>query len=328
MSVKPDINDVLSGLFGFAAGDALGVPIEFTSRESHVDNPVREMRGYGAHSVPEGTWSDDTSMTIAGMDAISQINGRISFENIMRAYLAWMDDAMYTATDEVFDIGIATRKALMRFESGAAPTECGGFGKYDNGNGSLMRMLPLVYWLYVKKLNRQDEIEMIKDYSSLTHRHDISRFGCVIYYDLMKMLLDGMQLGEACDKLCETDYSPYFEETVIAHYERILSGEIKKCSEDDISSSGYVVHTLEASIWAVLNADNFEEAVIKAVNLGDDTDTVGAVAGSIAGIMYGLEAIPERWLNKLRKRDYLEAIAVKFHSKITQDPDAASPRFM
>lgn len=328
MKERLSLQSVLAGLMGFATADALGVPIEFTSRESHLDSPLTEMKGYGSHKVPEGTWSDDTSMTIAAMDSISQLGGRMEYENIMRAFSAWEEDAMYTATDEVFDMGIATAGAIRRFREGDTPAVlCGGDGPYDNGNGSLMRMLPAVYYLYQKQPEREDEVNTVRDFSSLTHRHEISLLGCLIYFDYMKMLLDGMSPEEAYGKLKTNDYSAFFKKETVSRYERILDGKLKELEVNDISSSGFIVHTLEAAIWCVLNTGSYEEAAVKAVNLGDDTDTVGAVTGSIAATVYGLNSIPERWLEKLKKKEYLTGIATKFHSKITAEGNVPLPRF-
>lgn len=328
MKRKLEINDVLAGLLGFATADALGVPIEFTTRKSHEESPLTEMEGYGAHPVPEGTWSDDTSMTIAAMDSIGALGGRISFENIMRSYLAWMNDAMYTATDELFDIGMATSQALHKFMKGKIPaTECGGRGKYDNGNGSLMRMLPAVYYVYAKEIRGEERLKLIRDYSSLTHAHEISILGCTIYTDYMEKLLEGKSIKDAYDEILRIDYLRDFDSDTVAQYRRILDGNLKSIPADDISSSGYVVHTLEACLWTALNSDSYEQAVITAVNLGDDTDTVGAITGSIAATFFGLDSIPERWLSKLRKKEYLSGIAQKFYIKITAESGKFAPRF-
>ena len=148
---------ILGGILGLAVGDALGVPVEFQSRESLRRNPVTDMRGYGTHNQPPGTWSDDTSLTLCLLDSLEKkcdeqwaIVGDLpkpDYTDIMHKFLSWAYKGKYTAHNEVFDIGIATRKALQRFRDGTEPLRCGGTSEQDNGNGSLMRMLPIVFYL-------------------------------------------------------------------------------------------------------------------------------------------------------------------------------------
>lgn len=305
---------VSSGLIGFAVGDALGVPIEFTPRSSHKDNPLTEMVGFGSHSVPAGTWSDDTSMTIAAMDSICDNRG-IDYDDIMDKFCQWAKNAKYTATGVLFDIGIGTRNALNSYYNRRTRAVLsGGKDERNNGNGSLMRMLPIVFYLYYNDISEDDVINTINLYSGLTHGHDISKLGCNIYYDFMKSLLDGKSIEESYYSLLNKDYTKYFDKDIVDKYKRILSGELQYCSVDEISSSGYIVSTLEASIWALLKTNSYEDAVVKAINLGDDTDTIGAITGSMAGVFYGKESIPKRWCEKLAKRDFLEFLAKDFSS--------------
>ena len=305
---------ILGGLVGFAIGDALGVPIEFTPRKK--DNPLTEMVGFGSHSVPAGTWSDDTSMTIAAMDSICE-NRSIDYDDIMNRFCKWAKDAKYTATGVVFDIGIGTRNALNSYYNGRTQAIfSGGKDERNNGNGSLMRMLPIVFYLYYNNISEKDAVDTINMYSSLTHGHDISKLGCNIYYDFMKSLLDGKSIEESYYSLSNKDYTKYFDKSIVEKYDRILNGNLVNCSIDDISSSGYVVSTLEASIWSLLKSNSYEEAVVKAINLGDDTDTVGAITGSMAGVFYGRDSIPKRWYKKLAKKEYLEFLAKDFLNTI------------
>lgn len=317
---KVDLKMVEAGVLGFATADALGVPVEFSARQSRKINPTTEMLGYGSHNVPEGTWSDDTSMTIAAMDAIASSYGNMNYDQIMTNFCKWYQRAEYTATNKLFDIGIGTRKALNKYlNEGLEATKCGESEERNNGNGSLMRMLPVVYYLYDKSASEKEIVETINYYSSLTHGHEISRLGCKIYYDFMKNLLDGKTKEEAYTSLSNIDYSKDYSESSISKYNRLLSGKLKQTSENEISSSGYVVNTLEASIWCLLHSNSYEEAVTKAVNLGEDTDTVGAVTGSMAGTIYGKEAIPKRWISKLKRTDYLENICEKFTTALSTE---------
>lgn len=297
-------NAVRAGVIGHAVGDALGVPVEFMSREELRENPTSEMTGYGAHYVPAGSWSDDTSMEIAFMQSVIDCR-QINYRDIMEKFCAWYQHDEFTATGNMFDIGNACMRALQNFHHhGLEPLSCGGKSEQDNGNGSLMRFLPVAFICDVKNLASKEQYELVKDVSSLTHAHPISVLGCHIYVNFARHLLAGKSLVDAYKATKTDDYSMYEPETLKV-YKWILEDDISHLREEVISSSGYVVHTLEAALWCLLTTDNYEKAVTKAVNLGQDTDTVGAVTGSLAGLAYGYEAIPERWLNKLQRLDYL-----------------------
>ena len=153
--------------------------------------------------------------------------------------------------------------------------------------------------------------EIVKKASSLTHAHEISVLGCYIYINYVLFLLNGKDKLSAYNMIKLVDYSKFSKES-LGVYSRILKDDIKSFNITDIKSSGYVVDTLEASMWVLLNAKDYRETIIGAINLGQDTDTIGAIAGSMAGIIYGYDTIPEKWLSKLVKKDYLEDLCNKF----------------
>ena len=285
-----------NSLYGFVVGDALGVPVEFSKREVLKRKPLTEMEGFGIHQVPAGTWSDDTSMTLATIDSINE-KGCIDYNDIMDKFSNWVNKGDYTSTGKFFDIGITTRKALANYNNGLDPIDCGGRTASDNGNGSLMRMLPFVIYSMEKELTEEDEIQLINEASSITHAHEISRLGCKIYCDFIKGLFNGAKLDELFDYLREKDYLSYYSNASIEAYRRILDGSIRYLNEDDVLSNGFVVSTLEASLWSLYNSNDYSSAVLKAINLGSDTDTVGAITGSLAGAYYG--NIPEKWTSKI-----------------------------
>ncbi len=304
-----------AGILGFAVGDALGVPVEFLSRKILQKNPVKGMFGFGSHDVPEGTWSDDTSLMIATMDSIV-IKGRIDFNDIMYRFTEWVDYAKYTATGELFDIGISTRNAILNFKNGINAVDCGMKRITENGNGSLMRILPFVYYLKYSNYSESENISIINQASALTHAHEISKLGCKIFSDYVSSLLDNVDKIEALDLLKNNDYVKYYSADSIKAYQRILNGDIKFLDISEVKSSGYVVDSLEASLWCTIQNDSYESAVISAINLGDDTDTIGAITGSINGIIYGRENIPKKWLNKLKQNDYLDELSENFVDSI------------
>lgn len=316
--IYPPKNSMLDGMLGFAVGDALGVPVEFSNRYELQKKPVKEMRGFGTFQVPYGTWSDDTSMTLATIDSIVE-NGEINYSDIMFKFSEWYNHSEFTATDEVFDIGNTTRKAILRFDNGVDALFCGGTEHYENGNGSLMRMLPIAYYLYGGNFNEDEEVDIINNVSSLTHAHKISCLGCKIYCDYVKQLLSGVSKEEAMEFIKKQNYNLYYPKDVVDKYSRILTSNISKLKMVDIRSTGYVVDTLEASLWCTLNSNSYEEAVSMAVNLGIDTDTIGAITGSLNGIIYSRVNIPNNWLDKIRKRGYIEDLIQKFVEVISNN---------
>ena len=304
------MSKIKDGVFGHAIGDAMGVPVEFCIREKLLAHPVTKMIGYGSHDVPAGTWSDDTSMEIATMDSMINQGGRINCEDIMMNFYYWLKDAKYTPYGEVFDAGRTCIKSTINFSKGYDISECGQKDEYSNGNGSLMRILPIAYYCYYNKLKEEEIFEVVKNVSSLTHAHEISVLGCYIYVNYIIKLLEGKDKFESYNLIKLIDYSMFTEESLEV-YKRVLKEDIEKYSIDEIKSGGYVVDTLEASFWILLNASSFKEAIIGAINLGNDTDTIAAITGSMAGILYGYNSIPQEWLDKLAKRDYIEDLCDK-----------------
>lgn len=305
---------MLGGYFGFIVGDAMGVPVEFMHRQELLADPVIDMREFGSHPVPAGAWSDDTSMTIAFMDSFTERNG-IDYDDIMSKFRDWIMFAKYTPTDEMFDVGRTCLAAISNYAKGAAPLEAGLTGVDDNGNGSLMRILPLAFLCMAKGYSDEEVRELVDEVSSLTHAHEVSRLGCYIYVKFVMALLLGMTKDGAYSYIKKLDYSMYSGESIVK-YDRILKGDITELTVDEISSSGYVVSTLEAAMWVFMKASSFKEAIIGSVNLGDDTDTVGAVCGSLAGMYYGIAQIPSDWYETLIRKDFLKEIYDKFSEAI------------
>lgn len=262
-----------AAIYGLAIGDALGVPVEFRQRGSFK---IVDMVGHGTHNQAAGTWSDDTSMTIATCDSIKEHNG-INVSDIQKRFERWLFNGEYAIDGIVFDCGVTTSNAIRQ-----------GFGEdheMSNGNGSLMRILPLAFTDVC--------VDDIENVSAITHAHYISKTACVCYVNIARNLLKGYQLGEILETLMPGE-----------PFDRLKT--IHALKEDEVKSTGYVVDTLEAALWALSTTNNFKDAVLKAVNLGSDTDTVAAVTGGLAGIMYGMSGIPEEWIKTLRGKEIIE----------------------
>lgn len=246
-------------IYGLAVGDALGVPYEFRPRGTFE---CTDMIGYGTHGQPAGTWSDDTSMTLATCDSIREL-GHIDTADMRDKFVSWIARGEYTI-DGVFDYGGTTARALH--------TGKGGSGERDNGNGSLMRIAPLAF------IDATDE--EIGEVSAITHAHRTSTDACVIFVELMRDVMNNALPSWAL--------------------------HLKDAPEHEIRSGGFVRDTLKAATWCFVNTNNYEECVLAAVNLGDDTDTTAAVAGALAGTAYGIDAIPQEWIDTLRGKELIE----------------------
>lgn len=307
------------GIYGLVTADALGVPVEFENRSARILDPVEDMRGYGVHNQVPGTWSDDSSMTIATLDSIFEKDG-IDYEDIMIRFGNWCLYGDYTCGGELFDIGNTTVDAIKRWGRGAKPLDSGAVEEYSNGNGSLMRVLPACLFLYEEekkgKISERQCVGTICDISSLTHAHLRSQIACSIYYFLVKAILDYTD-ESLIDRLQKgMDASIYYinseNRMEYKNFNRLFDlHRFKDTPENEISSSGYVVDSLEAAVWSLLNTSSYSEAVLKAVNLGDDTDTVGAIAGGLAGLFYGYEDIPKEWVEILQGKDLIDGVLAK-----------------
>ena len=301
-------------LIGSAVGDALGVPVEFKSRQYLQQNPVTDMMGYGTYNMPPGTFSDDSSMMFCLAESLC--NG-YNVNDIAEKFQMWMHEGYWTADGEVFDVGISTRKAINRLRVVKNPIEAGSTSESDNGNGSLMRILPLA--IFTKDLSIDERCEIVKEVSSITHAHNRSVLACIYYIEFALNVLDAENLEEA---YLNTNFwlKLFLEENEIyknefTYFERILSGKLIDLKEDEIKSTGYVMDSLEASIWCLLHTSSYKDCVLKAVNLGHDTDTIACIAGGIAGIYYDAETIPTNWIEQLARVDDILHLAEQLEEK-------------
>ncbi|MGQ9533357.1 MAG: ADP-ribosylglycohydrolase family protein [Desulfotomaculales bacterium] len=310
---------ILGGLFGVAVGDALGVPVEFVSRERLRKKPVQGMTGYGTHNQPPGTWSDDTSLTLCLAESL--VEAGYDLEDVGRRFVRWYREGYWTPYGRVFDIGGTTRQAILRLEAGVEPGLAGPRDEMSNGNGSLMRILPAA--LYFADSEESAMRAAVCQTSCLTHGHPRSQLACFLYSLLVKELLAGSTPRIACAKVRERAHEACANTVLageLAHFKRLLNGSLPGLPEKEIRSDGYVVSTLEAAVWCLLNYTTFADTVLAAVNLGGDSDTTGAVAGGLAGVCYGYRSIPDSWLQQLARFGDILALAERFASLPIFDP--------
>ena len=292
---------VKDGITGLVVGDALGVPVEFTSKETLDENPVTGMMGNGTYSMPKGTWSDDSSMTLATMQSIVQKDG-IDYEDIMNEFSLFVHEDKYSQY-HTFDYGNTTINAIIKFDNGIDALKCGGAGERDNGNGSLMRILPMAFIHGI-------DYKSIENVSALTHAHERSKIACVLYIEIARsMLSEKLEISEHIERACEKIRKHYDGSDELVHFKRIFENDL-----DEVESSGYVMKTLECVLNCLLTTSCYKDAVLKAVNYGRDTDTVGAICGGLAGIYYGFDDIPSEWIEDIPQIDYVFGLCEDFEN--------------
>ena len=298
---------ILGGLWGAVVGDALGVPVEFKSRGEIQEDPVIEMRGHGIHDQEAGTWSDDSSLLICTVDSL--LNHEFSTEDMGTRFLKWYENGFWAAHGEIFDVGLTTTDALIRIRNGVAAERAGGREEHNKSNGSLMRILPVA----LRFANDPVPIllERIGRASSITHAHECCQMACGFYALVVKQLLEGLEPGRAYQVGREGLFEAFSANCELKQFE-CVSQDLSRKQEDWVVSTGYVIHTLTASLWCLLTTDNYRDCVLKAVNLGGDTDTTGCVAGGLAGLAYSLNAVPLNWIHQLARQPELEDLFNRF----------------
>lgn len=280
-------NFVKDAVLGFAIGDALGVPFEFKLRDSFK---CTDMVGYGTHNQPKGTWSDDTSMVLATMKALYDNEMATDLEKIMENFRKWRYDGEFTPWGKCFDIGGTTAGAIIRSMRDDDPNFWGNRAENTaNGNGALMRILPFAFADY--------PMDIIDTVAALTHNTTRSKFACQWYIDICRKIITGV--------------NDFFDDPYLV--------AIKNMSRDQLDSSGYVIGTLVSAIWCFLNTNNYKDCVLMAVNLGNDTDTVAALAGALAGLQYGYENIPTEWINNLACINVINAFCDLYYNKLSNN---------
>lgn len=315
------MNPARDGIIGVAIGDMLGVPVEHVQRAELEENPVVGIREHGSHDQPRGAWSDDTSLTLALASAL--LDG-YQLEAIAKEFLEWKIHHKWTAHDIVFDVGRQTHNSLnvlyRILESG--DLESLKYLHYEtvekeNGNGSLMRILPLYF--HIRERGIETSYEMIREVSALTHGHIRSTLACLMYLITIDELLQQDSIRDAY-KATQIRMRRFFEHEDIpeaekAVFARLVDRDISLLDASDISSHGYVIDTLESSFWSLLRTDSYKDAVLTAINLGGDTDTTGAVTGGLAGIFYGIESVPREWYQAVAKIEEIETLSDELHRR-------------
>ncbi|MBO9701792.1 MAG: ADP-ribosylglycohydrolase family protein [Sporocytophaga sp.] len=311
MNTKGFAKDIL---FGIAVGEALGVPFESLGRIDMFKNPASDMVGFKAYNQPPGTWSHSSALTFCLAESIA--NG-YDLETTATNFIGWKNASFKSAKGYIFNNNNTTVKAISRLEKIINQSKEGNQTLFsyasgiDNSNGSLMRILPLLY--VIKEKNIKTQFDIIWSNSSLTHNHIRAAMCCMIYLKVAEYILNGheksdayyqarLDIKELWDVIC-------FDKNETRYFERIIQSDITNCSIVNLRSGEYVIESLETSLWCLLKTDSYKEAVLKSINLGNNTSSNGAITGGLAGLYYGYKSIPENWIEKLTKRKYIQDLA-------------------
>ena len=312
------------GIIGVVVGDALGCPVQFKSREEISKDPVTGMRGHGTFDLPAGSWTDDSSLTLALLDSICR-TGKLDLKDIMDNFVDWLDHGAFTPYGYAYDIGFGTMEAIHAYKRNGNPLLCGGRSEKNNGNGSLMRIMPACLYCCQKGMNNEDAVRAIQAVGSLTHAHIRANIACCLYFFMIREVLDGEgSLTECMQKGLDRGFA-YFDKDEdnskeIAHYDRLRDlTAFAPTPAEEIRSGGYVVETLEAVVWSLITTETFEQALLKVVNHGKDTDTTSAIAGGIAALYYGFDAIPKSWTFDIKKYMTIIGLCEKAEQAVCND---------
>lgn len=301
------------GFWGLLVGDAVGVPYEFNdpaklpAREKIDMIPPSGFKLSG-DCPPHGTWSDDGSQALCLLESVLE-REKLDVDDFAKRVVRWLREGHLAVDRRVFDVGVQTREAIERIEKGAKPREAGGRRERENGNGSLMRALPLALW------HRGTDAQLAEDacdQSLPTHGHVRSQICCAVYCLWARRMLErSPDPWNAAVKTLRDLLPPDSEER------EELEDLHPDANAEPGNGKGYVVETLKGARWAVETNARYEDVVRAAISLGWDTDTTACVAGGIAGIRDGVSAIPARWLQALRGREIAEPLLARLLARHT-----------
>ncbi len=283
----------IGSLLGLAVGDAVGTTVEFHPRGTFT--PLTDMRSGGPFGLRAGEWTDDTSMALALADSLAKCGG-LDERDLMQRFVNWWRGGSYSHNGRCFDIGATTARALARFEATDDPV-AGDTAPGAAGNGSLMRLAPVAIW--GQRMSAAETAELARRQSATTHATPACVDACAAYAILLHRVIGDGDLSGGLE-LAASRVPAVAAPFVADHTIRPASV---------VQSTGYVLHTLDAAIWAVATTGDFRTAILAAANLGDDADTTAAVAGQLAGAIYGASGIPAEWLDRLAWRERIEAAA-------------------
>ena len=305
---------IKASIYGFVIGDILGVPVEFSKREYLENNPITDMIENKDRRTTIGYWSDDTAMTLCGMQSIIDKN-KVDYIDLLDKYLMWLENGYMAIDNKCFGIGQTTFRSLLNYKKSKNYIEYmiknNLTSEKNGGNGAMMRILPIILYLYKQDKRLAGKYDVIERCTKITHYSHVNIEACVFYAMFIFNLINTYDLRKSYNEAIE-QHLKYYAGIQSSEHKRILLNKLIKLDKSEIKSAGYVIDTLEASLWCLFNTKSYEEAVLTAVNLGGDTDTIAAITGSMAGIYYGLDSIPKKWIDKIQDKERIDKVIDEF----------------
>ena len=298
MKTKP----VHAALFGLAIGDALGVPVEFKKRDELKGRRVKDFEGYQTHNQPPGTFSDDSSLTFCLAESLCH---GYNLNEMGQRFVKWFFEGYWTAGGEVFGVGKSTEDSITRLRDGVSPLQSGNYAGDCYGNGSLMRIMPLLF--YIKDFDIEERYRIVREAACITHGSVRTILACFYYLEFALELLNGEHRLHAylktMHRLNAFIKEKNFPEEDVKLFDPLLRGFISEQKLEAINTIHHAHLTIQAAMYCFYKTNNYESAVLMAVNLGDDTDTTASVTGALAGLYYGFESIPEKWCKGIKRSE-------------------------
>jgi ADP-ribosylglycohydrolase len=307
--MRYDKNRLKGAFLGLAIGDAMGAPVEFMKRGTY--EPVTGYRSGGKFRLNAGEWTDDTAMALCLAQSLLDCQGFDPVDQLEK-YLLWMHEGYMSCTGKMVGLGKTCMRTLVRYRRTRLSYTDITHEKFS-GNGSLMRLAPICMYY-------ANDIEKAVDYAALssktTHGSPIAVDACRYFSYMLVSLFNGMEKEMLFSDAFEIKVRAFFKnEPLHPALDPIVAGEYQNKKEEEISNSGYVIDSLESALWSFYHTSTFKDAVLKAVNLGDDADTVGAITGQLAGACYGMHTIPDVWILELARKDDLLDMANRLLSR-------------
>lgn len=287
-------------LLGLATGDAVGTAVEFSAKDSFP--PITDMVGGGPFHLQAGQWTDDTSMALCLAESLVSRQG-FDAKDQMNRYVNWWQWGYLSSTGHCFDIGTTVAGALQKYADDGDPF-AGSSHPRTAGNGSLMRLAPVVLWYFP---DESQVLEYAEASSRTTHAAPEALACCRLFAQMLMNALNGKSKRETLTAI------PQLPEQ--QNLRRIAEGSYLKKTRAEIFGTGYCVQSLEAALWCFAQGKNFKETILLATNLGDDADTTAAIAGQLAGAYYGVNGIPQQWQDKLWQYEDIDSLARKLLAK-------------
>jgi len=300
------IEHFLGSLLGLAVGDALGTTLEFKAPGSFA--PPTDMIGGGPFGLQPGQWTDDTSMALCLAESLIACQG-LNLHDQLTRYTCWQREGHLSSTGYCFDIGNTVSRALAHFQA-TGEIYSGPTDPRSAGNGSLMRLAPVPLF-YARQ--PQLAVHQAGESSRTTHGNLLAIHACQYFGGLLVGAVRGQPKAEILAPAFHPAGSPWCERDLAPEIFKIALGSFKRRQPPEIRGTGYVVHSLEAALWAFYHSNSFEAGCLLAVNLGDDADTTGAIFGQLAGAFYGESGIPAKWSGKLARRTIIQDYATQIY---------------